>query len=803
MSWKVFTAVCSIISAALISVPQNIIGCGGGIDPYDYYISFFNQYAASQIRYRPFFYTNELFLFDYNEPVNTQETLVKEWVSFTGNTVPEKDVRAFIMKFPVKDIHTLYYHIERKTPPTLPDSISRNGMSQFFLKKKDLEALGYILYAKKVEPHVLPTDEWEPVTRDSITMDKLIKNGLQLYKAAKTDLFRLKYGYQIVRLAHYNNHYQDAIKYYDELVAGNPEKSILQPMSLALKAGALFRLKQHKESAYLFSKAFHMSPVKIVSNYYGFNWAVVKEADRASYLSLCGNDREKAEMLSLFALQTPEPDLNTLKSIYRLWPSTDIFSTLVVREINKYEEDYLTPRMSKEYEDQLNGIYYYYYYYYTPAERDSLLHIRQEPLRDFVNFLQHIATEKKVKDPALMYLAAAHGAYMLKDFATARSLLTKAGQMSLSPRLKDQWMLTNLLVTISQQEVIDAAFEANILPSIKWLYEKASEGTRRTSEGVLLHESNSEPAQWYRFYRNLMMDVLAKRYEAQGDRVKTLLAMGSSESLGIAGYKSAISYLRNSFDSPQAEKLYDFLSGKQFTPYEAFLVANNTIKLADVQEFVGTAYLREYHYDKAVSWLQQLPQQRIIEKNPFIDLWFDREERLPGDTVTTTQLAYALEMKKLHELAKTDKANAAQHLYKIALGLYNVTYYGYAWNLVEYFRSGSDGYFVPPNATPFQREYYTAATAESYFKKALEASADPEFKAKCLFMMARCSQKQVAKPRYGDYADYDTYEKLTDRYYFDFMNNKYYSLLKSQYGQTAFYKEALTRCSYLRDFVGK
>ncbi|ULT44847.1 hypothetical protein KRR40_16920 [Niabella defluvii] len=261
MNWKTFTTVCGIISAGLVSFPQNIIGCGGGIDPYDYYLSFFNQYAASQIQYKPFFYTNEQFLFDYEEPVSAAEVLVKEWVDFTGKTVSEKDANAFVMQFPAKDINTLYYHIE-KTPATLPDSVSRNGMSQYFLKNKDLEALGYILYAKKVEPHATEISEWEPEKRDSIAMDRLLKNGLQLYAAAKTGLFKLKYAYQVVRLAHYNNRSSDAIKYYDEMVSGNTTPSVLQPMSLALKAGALFRTGKKYEAAYLFSKAFHQSQAK-------------------------------------------------------------------------------------------------------------------------------------------------------------------------------------------------------------------------------------------------------------------------------------------------------------------------------------------------------------------------------------------------------------------------------------------------------------------------------------------------------------------------------------------------------------
>ncbi|MCH5716363.1 hypothetical protein [Niabella hibiscisoli] len=52
-------------------------------------------------------------MFDYEEPVSAADVLVKEWVDFTGKTVSEKDANAFVMKFPAKDINTLYYHIEK------------------------------------------------------------------------------------------------------------------------------------------------------------------------------------------------------------------------------------------------------------------------------------------------------------------------------------------------------------------------------------------------------------------------------------------------------------------------------------------------------------------------------------------------------------------------------------------------------------------------------------------------------------------------------------------------------------------
>lgn len=788
MKFKIFIAL--FISCCLSFIPQNIIGCGGEIDPYDYYISFFNQYAASKIQYKPFYYTNSNFLYDMEEPESQAGEIIQEWVNFTKKKATAKDANDFVMRFARKDIANLYYHIEKNTALSVPDSVAKNEMTQFFLQEKNFEALGYILYAKQVEPYVVAvSDSWQPTQNDSLKMDKLIKNGLQLYNASKTPLFKLKYAYQITRLAHYSKNYNAAIKYYDELIAANNEKSILQNMTLALKAGALFRLGQHKEAAYLFSKAFAASDVQKISNYYGFNWSVIKAENRNDYLALCKNNIEKADMLSLFALQNPNSALEDLKEIYRLNPASELFSTLVVREINKYEELYLTPLIQSN-EGDRGG----FYYVYRDANADSVMKAENPKMKELMNFLNELSNKNIVEDKALMKVGAAYMAYMLQDYSKADEYIADAKKMNLSKILQDQLLLTNILVTINKAPEINAGFEEKLLPSLEWLSKKETK-----SEWA----DNSEEGQWNRFYRNLLVEVLAKRYHAQKDLKKELFCYSIADKINPHDYaQSGIDFLRSNFNGPQSEDLYNFLSAKKFTLYEKFLVNNSLIKTNDVADFAGTAYLRDYNYDKAITWLGKVKDNKVIKKNPFIDLLYDREERLGGDKSTTTKIAYAKEMKRLQELLNTDKANAAKYLYKLALGYYNVTYYGYAWQLVEYYRSGSDGYYIPEDATAFKKDYYGAFTAHDYFKKAMEAATDKEFRARCLFMMAKCAQKQISSPQYEDFkSDWDKYELAGKDYQKTFMNNKYFPEFKKQYATTKFYKEMLTRCSYLKDFV--
>jgi len=222
-------------------------------------------------------------------------------------------------------------------------------------------------------------------------------------------------------------------------------------------------------------------------------------------------------------------------------------------------------------------------------------------------------------------------------------------------------------------------------------------------------------------------------------------------------------------------------------------------------DFAGTSYLREYEFSKAIDWFKRSADKNLVAKNPFVDLLYDQEEQLRGEkNYKTTKMGFAQEMLRLQKAAETDKANAAKHYYKMALGMYNITYYGHTWELVQYYRSGTDGYHIPKNATGFQKEYYGCYKAHDYFEKAMKAATDKNFKARCLFMMAKCSQKQVHQPQYDEYtSNWDKYDQAYKTYWTAFTSNKYFPQFVKEYGNTAFYKEAFSSCSYLRDFVKK
>lgn len=795
MNWKAFITAC--ISTAIVSFPQNIIGCGPQANPYDYYTSFFHQNLPETSGYRPFYYVGYQFLYDPNEPASLSDMLADEWAAYCGSSVKKTDAKKLVNKFASKDLNNLYYHLEKNQPLKISDTVKQNSMTAYFMQSKDLEALGYILYAKQVEPHVVGGDgDWEAIQRDSLKMARLIKSGQQLYAAAKKDIFKLKYAYQVLRLAHYSGRYADVINWYEEYAAKTTANSVLQPLCLALKAGALFRSGQQKEAAYLFSKVFAVTTAKRISNYLGFLWSVDSRADKKEYLALCKNDKEKASMLALFNLGSTTNGLEDMKEIYRLNPASEELEVLVVREINKLEEKYLTPAMLKTPGGKP------FYFTWTDEHTDSIMTDAEKEVISMAAFLHGAAQSKLVKNAGLLETAAGYAAHMVKDYANAKKYLAAAEKMPLTQKVKEQWVLTNLLITINEKNNIDAAFEEQLVPSLLWLEERV-----KAEKAITLDYWQVQ--QWRSIYRNLMSEILAKRYHEQGDLVKETLCIGAADHImkgqqDYYGSMNGIDFLRNKLMSKDVEKLYALLTGKQPNKFESYLFAHNSVTKKEVIDFAGTSYLREYDYAKAIDWFKKSADKKESGKDPFLDVLYDVEEPLASEKkFSTTKLAFAQEMLKLEQHSK-QPAMAAQSFYKMALGLYNITYYGHTWEMVQYYRSGSDGYFIPENATGFQKEYYGAFKAKAYFEKAMNASTDKNFKARCLFMMAKCAQKQVHQPQYSEYkTNWDKYDEDQKAYWAKFKANTYFPQFIKEYGNTAFYKEAFSSCSFLRDFVKK
>jgi hypothetical protein len=780
MIWKKFLLALSI--SGLVAFPQNIIGCAGGDDPYDYYVSFFWNDQTEQKGYSPFYYTLMMRWYDQNETPTVEEVNTKEWAGYFGTGINETDVRNFIYNYAHKDLGTLYSHIEKNKPLTVPDSVKKNTVTGSFIKNKDFETLGYIMYAKQVEPLVsISWDAWEPVKMDTAKLGKMIKNGTQLYNAAKKDYIKLRYGYQLVRLAQYARRYDDCINYYEKYIESNATVSYLKTVSLAHKAGAIYKTGRKDEAAWLFSKAFAESPVKRLSNMLSFYFCYPANADRNMYLKLCKNNREKANMLGMFAMNSIKNESNTLKQIAELDATSPLLEIVTTREINKAEEHYFTPMLSKMYGRSLK---YYYWDSSDSMDSENKFAAYREEVKELQKTVQTLAQNKSIKNPGFYYLATAYTAFMLKDYAAAEQNLSAAKNAGLTSRQTDQWNLTKLLLTINKQNKIDAAFEEQVLPQIKWLHVKANGNDK-----------------WSNFYRDLLNEIIAPKYEQQSNKTNAALIYG-------------LDYVQNKMNTDEIMNLYNLLSSLKTTGYEKFLITEAGFKKDDVINVIGTSYLRDYNFPKAIEWFKKADnsdtlstyhydynsdKSLLVNVNPFHDYINDRErfaKPLPKPYTKLTLAQKLLDLEKSIDTAKSNTSKAKIY-YQLASAFYNMSYYGNSWMAAAYDRSGvnwNEGNYK----TNWEKEYFAVIRAKAYYQKAYELSPSKEFKAAAFFLVAKCAQRQIPRPGYGNWTTYNADFKVFQQ---KFQKNPLFTQFKNEFGTTAFYQRAYTTCSYLKDFV--
>lgn len=799
MIWKLFFGAC--ISGMLISFPQNIIGCGPDVDPYDYYTSFFQIDPDRPAGYRPFYYTGMRMLYDEAEPVNLLDQHIQAWAAYTKGQANTVDVGAVLGAKTGPQLQQLAALIQANDQRKVVRGWKDNRFARFLQTTRDAEAVRYLRFAKKAETSAAfeSDDYWTPPTRVKSTMRTLITEAQTGWKASKNAFIKQRWAYQVLRLQFYNEQYRDVLNGYNQYSAGVDRNTVIYPLMIALKAGAMFRTKQYEQAAYLYSQAFGMHGAKRVSNYYGFVWSIDREKPRATYLRLCQNAGERATMLALFAMSSTADETNTIRDVYREAPAHDVLRLLVSREINKLEETYLTPRLRKQ-----PGGNLFYFSWESENTSDSALKEKESQALSLGNTLWSLANARGPQ-AAFLQASAAYVAYMAGDYRTAQARLDEAQQLNPSEDVNDQIQLTRLLTALSQTHQLDYDTEQKLLPSIQWLHQKASQ---ESSDSVNWNDRRP----WQKMYRDFMASIMAKRYRSFDETDKELLCVGSGERIMMNSenddYMSTLNQIRREFDAKQAEALYNTLAQKPKNPFLEFIIANNVLKAGRIAEFVGTAYVREQKFKEAIDWYKKCkPEELAVATDPFVDELYDFVDIPSGSPLLqrcTSKLQFAEAMAKLQQEVSQPTATA-QTQYRYALGLYNYTYYGPAWMLQDYYRSGVDGYRVTSQSSAFHMNYYGAIPAEAQFAEAMRKSSDPEFKARCVFMMARCAQKQFKRPSYDEfgYNNWDKYELAEKQFYAQFTKNPHFKQLKEDYGQTKFYQQAVNWCAYLADYAQK
>ncbi len=776
MNLKIFLT--AFISGIFCAFPTNIFGCGGEVDPYDYYISFFSRKLVTDQEQRPFFYTNLLLFYDGDyygtENIDHSAIMIKDWKKYTGNKVDEKEVEAYLFSEPKENIeHVLQSWNNKKELKNIADS---NALAKYFINNKNRNAFEYLNIARKTEA-LSVRELWSanPV-RDSAYLETIENEILKLLSDKPDDFLKERLAFQLCKTNFYQGDFQSCIDYYNTFF-NDDEVSLLQQQALSYKAGSYYRSGRNKEAAYDFTKLFAENILDRQTVFMGFLWSTnyCDPQLESLYVEQCKTEAEKTLMLSMFALHGSTPKLHLIKQIQPQDPSNPILPLLVSREVHKMEERYLSPDL----EEFKTGDKQYDFYFHEDAD--------ETPLIETIQYLESLGKEKTIHQ-AFYLTAAAHLLFINKEYERSEAFIARAESISNKPDVRDQLNFLKLINASRNSKLEEKNFEHNILPLLEWLQQKAA----------------TDP-EYRLFEKNYYSRILAQHYHQTDNETKAALAFGLSDQSKNSIYGEGISFLRNHMATDDLLTLYEMFNRKDLSAYEHFMLHNTSFNAANVADVIGTSYMRDHDFKNAIAWLKKNAdpaELRITDwygnetnVDPFYDYVNDYERFDKKLAQPYTKLSLAEEMLKLEGKLKTatNKEQLSRIYYKLASGYYNMSYYGNSYYAVVYYRP-TTLWNTGEYELEWEKEYFGVHKAKEYYQKAYELTSNKEFKAACAFLVIKCDQRQVITEPYY-------YGSNSDSSWKAFKYNKGFAQFQKDFGDTKYFNYVFERCSYLRDFV--
>ena len=636
----------------------------------------------------------------------------------------------------------------------LPDGLGNNTFLRHLVRYGCTEVAEYLLFAKAAEPYVVRQATRGEANQTRRTgMERLIDDGLEKFRRTESHYVRLRYAYQLLRLAHYLNEDAYVLELYDYLMPKiQADPSIIYHWLEGHRAGALQATGQYAEAAYRYSRIFALCRSKRESAYRSFRIRSDEEWQAAS--NLCANDRERAMLHVLRAQNSRAVVLEEMRSIYLLDPTNEALEPLLMRELKELEADLL-------------GLDF------NPQKRANAKGNRPRPgaarrLVDLQQFVGKVADNRNARSPELWVLARGVLEMLAGDYFYARRSLAQA-RLSSDDSIRAQARIftevTNILALNRATDSIE-----------QYYYDLLADEDLRAAYPAL---------------KPLVNDKLEAVYYATGRKGKAGLMQYGFDAIEKNPELETVTELKNMGDS---------LLGNQF---DRLLLADRVGPNArdDINDLLGTYYLQRGQWETALEVFKLVPAARrdaYGQFYPFVKQFRDRVDFKPSATLGSYNKVEMLE--KLIELEDEAKRTlndtiAARNYFNIGVAHYNMSYYSYLWEFADAFRSGASGlaatrrrnpdWVFPHPQAPFgNKENFNMDRARYYFERALSRTPSREAAAEATFYAAKTERNQnyaAARPRsFG-----------------------YFRNLRDNYSDTEFYQRAVAECRTFAWYVGQ
>lgn len=753
----------------------------GGYDSEDYYyFNLFSQEVIDAPRYFPFLLSYDNWFYETPSQKAEKNENIEAWSEYLG--IPYEQAYYLVFQSDRADLRNLTKGVTITDPQlsfATPDFVTRHRQS-----------LLYLAYAKYLEPYMAVENSQEywngkpSKTVADLNYDQVI-NVLEKSWHAETDKeLKLRYGYQLVRFAHYNRNFETAVTYFNQYVESLHYKNIMYYYALDQKAGAERGLGRSMDAFNDFFTFFHQT--KNHKSQAFSSLQSIFDLDYKALLNEARTEDEKNDIYLILGYTSFNNPLASLEHIIATTPDAVQAKVLMARTVNQLERGIL------------NRNFYCPYDHPDCAEDLPDHRLPQGPKDDYtlkyllkaIHIGKSLVQNAQVADKDFWNLTTAYLHFLNKEYDLAKEYLKPV--KGYTQAIKDQKDLLKLIIDLTTQPVISRDYEEVLMTDYKrFLNDQSSLGI---------------PA----YIRN----ILANRYYLQGAYAKAFLIRD-----GIGGVASGQNL-------ELAQAILAFYNQSEKNAFEKMLVAEMTKSTKDIpgylNQIIGSLYLKEGQYGKALSAFDKVPDSFSLNsytqpgsyngyKNiPSLIFGYNRfecfhcqdQEVMQLDNPDFDFIPSSMNKKeltnvllKLQKLASQNGEMSAKANFLLANFHYNTSKIGYYREVLmmemtnHYLSSKYSIYTETPmfdypyfyNSRQYQDNFDTALR---YLKKAMATAHEEELMAKILFVAQECEQ--------GKYYQTGAQSPASPQPYFEQL---------AKYSQTDFYQEARSNCLYFSDYL--
>ena len=719
-----------------------------------YYYNLFNQEIMSDERYRPF-------LLIYGSRYYTNDTLrngnIEEWRQYLGLSYDE--TKYLVFKASRSDLQNL-----SKGKRAVDENLS--FASADFMKNQK-QALLYLAYAKYLEPYmrIIPGEDtdfyWDLPEYEHNAGDldyEKVKTVLtKSWNAESDNELKLRYGYQLVRLAHYTRRFQEAVQLFEQYVEPLKMRTEMYYYALAQKAGALRGMgetqRANRDFIRVFANSYDLKTMAYTSLTMGWD----NEINFADFVAGAADNNERNDIFFMMGYSDFNNPVNEIEKIVVTDPNAIQAKVLMVRAINMLER-----RMLLSYVPWGEGDDRSRYPYLGQDDTDG---------RAFFNQALRVSDMQrdKASDKNFWNLASSYLHFLNKDFELANNCLgnvksTDADYMAMVKNL-------TAYIDICRQPKIDANTE-------RYLYDNYAKMIKGEENYSLNMADNS-----------FIGVVLSNRYGLQGEKAKSFLMLRH------------VKAIEDNPDESLLDDIQSFLNKKKKTQLEEYIAATSTTEMANTNNYLayvkGVLRLTEGDFKTAKGLFEKQTRlkmsRRLFGHN--IEVYYSGDEKdimrddyiadfsFIHDNMTEVEVTDALmQLDKIGKKEKGDESAKANYL--IASFFYNVSRTGYYRQYLRFDNNNGFSYWkYGPDANVYKN---TLDLSSAYLEKAKKSAEDRELKAHIVYAQAKNAQQVME-----DHVDtWDQQMVIPHAQLNEF----------DQYAGTSYHQAVLSNCLYYRDY---